>query len=530
MINKITSLGLPRRRGFRTRMLVSPAFLTICLAGASAANAKDFYIAQTPTGTGTGQNCANALSYSFFNTSANWGAGATQISPGSTVHLCGVFNAPAGASGFLRFASGGSSGNPVTLLFESGAILQAPYFGASGGAIDTAGNAFVTIDGGSGGIVRNTLNGSAGAVCPGGPCTSQQDSLAISMIDCQNCTVRNLSIASMYVHASLSDTADHGVYSLRIIDGNNVTIGPANTITDCRWCVFYAYGKQDTNLTIAGNTIANAQHGMAIGNNGGTLNGVAVHDNTIHDWTNWDDSADTNHQNALHIWAVGGGVISNFSFYNNYLYGDMGIHATAMLFIEQNGGGVISSPLVYNNIFDSTSAAHAPGNGLLYSQAGSCGLYNNVFRTATSASATIGVDLAASGCTLENNVFENIWVAVYLEAGNSLTSDFNDYFQIGNWDYRGSFEGSFAAWSSACGCDAHAITADPALNTAFQPAAGSPVIGKGTNLSGLGIPNLNLDKAGVARGAAWDMGAFAFSGGAPAVAPAPPTNLTVSIQ
>ena len=64
--------------------------------GCSVMEAKDFYIAQNAAGSNNGTSCANAFAYRFFNNAANWGSGATQIGPGTTVHLCGTFNGAAG--------------------------------------------------------------------------------------------------------------------------------------------------------------------------------------------------------------------------------------------------------------------------------------------------------------------------------------------------------------------------------------------------------------------------------------------------
>ena len=104
---------------------------------AAFATASDIYIAQNAIGANTGADCADAHAVTWFDSGSNWGSGGGQIGPGTTVHLCGTFSAPAGASEYLTFQGSGTNGNPITLLFESGAVLTATYW--SGGVIDIAG-------------------------------------------------------------------------------------------------------------------------------------------------------------------------------------------------------------------------------------------------------------------------------------------------------------------------------------------------------------------------------------------------------
>src|ERR1700722_3909463 len=139
------------------RKLIYAAIFVILTAGFSAAS--DIYVAQNAAGGNTGTDCADAHAASWFNSSSNWGSSFGQIGPGTTVHLCGTFNAPAGSSGYLTFPGSGNSSNPITLLFESGAVLTAPYWGGNG-AIQASGVSNVTVDGGSNGVIEATANGS----------------------------------------------------------------------------------------------------------------------------------------------------------------------------------------------------------------------------------------------------------------------------------------------------------------------------------------------------------------------------------
>lgn len=96
-------------------------FMAIFLAMALPARAADIYFAQSAVGGNTGANCANARA-------ASTNASGDDVA-GNTLHLCGTFTGSAGATGLFVFQGGGASGNPLTLVFESGAGFTAPYWG-----------------------------------------------------------------------------------------------------------------------------------------------------------------------------------------------------------------------------------------------------------------------------------------------------------------------------------------------------------------------------------------------------------------
>ena len=95
--------------------------LLLCSATTTALAATSLYTAQTAKGTNDGSSCANAHSASWFNTSANWGYGSTQIGPGTTVHLCGTITSD------LIFKGSGTSGNYIT-VDGAGAAMSATFF------------------------------------------------------------------------------------------------------------------------------------------------------------------------------------------------------------------------------------------------------------------------------------------------------------------------------------------------------------------------------------------------------------------
>ena len=75
--------------------LKSILFLVFFIAISSSSGfAENIYISQTTNGTGSGVDCADANSASWFNSPGSW-ANPKQsglIGPGDTVHLCGTLN------------------------------------------------------------------------------------------------------------------------------------------------------------------------------------------------------------------------------------------------------------------------------------------------------------------------------------------------------------------------------------------------------------------------------------------------------
>src|SRR5579864_3045616 len=92
----------------------------------AAASVSNVYIAQTALGNGDGSTCTNALAASFFNIAGNWGAGTTQIGPGTVVHLCGTISTT------LTVQASGAAGTPITILFEPNARLSQPFCPGTG--------------------------------------------------------------------------------------------------------------------------------------------------------------------------------------------------------------------------------------------------------------------------------------------------------------------------------------------------------------------------------------------------------------
>ena len=518
------------------KLLVIAAF-TFLIAGFSSAT--DIYIAQNAAGGNTGADCADAHAVTWFNTSSNWGSGSSQIGPGTTVHLCGTFTAPAGSSGYLSFRGSGTSGSPITLLFESGAVLTAPYWG-SGAAINTNGHSYVTIDGGSNGTIQASANGTGLA--------NQQDGEAVQAEGGSNVTIQNLTIANIYVHTnSLSDEAGQGSYGIDIWNGSNLSV-INNTIHDVKWAVriSYAVGSTFSNMTFQGNTIYNIDHGLFITDSsaGGAaiMSGFYVYGNTVHDFANWDDNADNNHHDGFHLNTNSTTTqFTDFYLYNNYVYGDPGIRGNAGFYSYPASTSAESNIYAFNNVFVNNSAGHCWANGPVgLAGVGSSMVLNNTFVSNASSCKDNGLiyELGGTGVTSYNNIHQNLAnAAVYSTSGTTISAiDYNNYYQSSSWFYA-TWYSTLPSWESAVSGDTHSNTGNSKLTSSYHLTDNTSAAWQSAkNLNSIcnGQPNPGLgalcsDKAGVARqqSGSWDMGAYEDSANN---APVPPTGLVATVQ
>jgi hypothetical protein len=522
--------------------------------------ATDLYIAQTATGGSTGADCGDALPYTFFNNSANW---PSPIGPGTTVHICGTITAPAGASGFLTFQGSGVSGNPITLKFENGAVLTAPYFSGSG-AISINGKNYITIDGNSlQGTIENTLSGTSGATCLGGPCAYQPEySYGIYCVTGgNNLIIQNLNIIDMYVMNSVTDNNGQSSYGVNCGNGSNISIS-GMVIHDVKWAISTGQGGGTwAGYQISGNTIYNVDHGIFFNITGGTQNGpVNIFGNDIQTGTTWDNTANANHHDHIHISGNPAGssgspnIPNPIYVYNNYLHGDPGANGNAYFYSFPGNPSPYTGGIYYfNNLVVNTSTTHFTAGGMMWCFTPVCYSYNNTFVAVANGHSSAGPNGAAMGgvgSIHENNIISGLSVGVSFMNEGHQTSDYNDYWQccgaspaMSSLGYnQGTFYESLASWRSGTGYDSHSIGGNPGLNSGsappYQLSSGSAAIGAGTNLTGVcsGQPNPGLgalcsDRTGNPRPVtgAWDAGAYQ-SGGVTGDQPAPATGLTATVQ
>jgi hypothetical protein len=156
--------------------LILLLFTTFCCV--PLANSADIYVAASSAGGANGTSCGNAYAWSKWADPSIWIGD-------NTLHICGTYTGSANSTA-IASRGAGTSGHPITIKFEPGARLEAPYWNNPNGAIYSS-HAYVTIDGGGngttgaqgagtgGGTIAATLNGEIGANCLGGPCTQKAD-------------------------------------------------------------------------------------------------------------------------------------------------------------------------------------------------------------------------------------------------------------------------------------------------------------------------------------------------------------------
>ena len=468
-------------------------------------------------------------------------------SPGDISYICGTINAPAGAT-VLTIGWSGTSSAPIQLIFDSGAIIQAPYLSASGGIVAN-GQSWVTINGGANGIIQNTLDGTSGQSCPGGACNVQSDSSAIYLTGCTHCTVENLNIASVYVRAS-GDTNQYGaginVRDSGISGASNVLLAN-NTISNAYSGISWFYGTNESGIEIKGDTIGYTNWGIAVTalEPLDTVTGITIHDNNIHDHANWDDypSPYNNHHTGVFIFGnQTGNALSGCYVYNNYFYGSFGSGVSPGLYLDNSSTGDFTCTAFNNVIVPSSTGSGGKGALTAQNQSGSGPVdliaYNNtiVATPASTGPSGLWVQGASMATTLENNIIYG-WtydLTTQTGAGNPASNYNAWYTGVSALYYIGGAEYStLEAWQSASGQDAGSISANPNLNlSTWVPNSGSPVIGLGTNLYGIcsGQPNPGLgalcfDKNGTARPSSgnWDAGAYQ-NGSVVTIPPTPGLN------
>ncbi len=529
---------------------------------------QNIYIAENPSGSGNGDSCANAYAYTFFDTPSNWANVPTSglISPGTTVHLCGVLTGLSGVNGYLTFGGSGQSGNPITLLFEPGAILQSPNWGNAympiSGAIATNNNSWIVIDGGTtvggipNGIIQNTENGTY--------LTYQSSSIAIQAANCNDCEIKNLNIANIYIHSSSSDVSAGGDTNGIIISGSNWRIDH-NVIHDVRWALNHSYNAGDVDNNIDHNEFYDIDHGIVVASNvTGTATNDFIYKNYFHDFSNWDTGAiDAYHHDGIHAWnsaelsgASTWGSFTGLYIYNNRFDGVCGENMNQDIFLEggwNNTGRtpwteLFSSPnaFVYGNFFRCTDNPPLPHE--LVSIAGPAVVFNNTFIgndvSAGGGTFTIGgVGLGGSsglqtstsmGLVVRNNLLsgENTLINTTGNASDtwSLVPDYNFYgYYAGSYNVFWGFgvdTADFTTWQMACsGCDIHSLS-DPNALTVIDsngiPVFGSSLIGNAENMitAGYGyLPGIGIDYNSTLRSAsaAWDIGAYQYVPPSPSV-------------
>jgi hypothetical protein len=501
------------------------------LGAALPASASDVFVAQSGAGGNNGADCSNARPVSSLN-GGDW-------APGNTIHLCGSISTA------IRAQGSGSSGSPITILFEPGASFTAPAVPSSGAIVVTK-QSWIVVDGGStvtcgfvngsnvtcnNGVIQSTANGSGLA--------NQITSIGIEAGGSSNVEIRNLVIGPLYVHSSPNDLTQGGPpgpICIHYVNASNLSIHN-NTMHDAAWCM----NGGGSNFDIHHNEVYRVDHGVGMGNANTAIN---IHSNHFHDFANWDTADDSFHHDGIHIFGVTNGMVTGANEYDNLFDGDIGNDATSWIYNE----GAIQHINMYNNL-----ASMAPGR---YSCCGVFSFWGNGYRGSNNSAfnnTVLGAYVAGSGScmaataqtnlTFKNNILIGCQNLIGISGdstvapgglSNNVYEDVGaDYGQGGSnaFGWAGNLVGSVSTWISQSGELNAKIGTLQVLGisvTTGRLSAGSLAIGAGTNLTGLGMSTLDADIVGDQRPGGttpWDAGAYE-TGGQPPARPAPPTNVT----
>jgi hypothetical protein len=363
----------------RWRLVI--AALVLAALGASARGATH-YVSQIGSGSfPSGANCTGkvttAVTSSFYS-----GA-----SPGDTIYICGV------VSTHFTFSTTGTSGSPITIIFDSGAALSSPNCGTSAcwnfsgayqvwnggtpcGKGSTCANnesaSPIGYTGGTGYIEAN-LNGTAGSACAAGTCTPTAGYSQLIGISAANVTLENLIIRNAYRHTSYSDTLG-GAQDFTCVAtyASNQTV-LNSTFHDCS--AGDNFIGTISNVKLWNNNLWNINWGFSSGGTGANCSNPtsnwSVAGNFFGNTAVWDDSNDSYHHDQFFLFADSNytGCFSHFRIYNNWFQQPLGINDTAMMYLS---GGLYRDFLVFNNLFDNGGATTGPDDALITQSTSDC--------------------------------------------------------------------------------------------------------------------------------------------------------------
>ena len=456
--------------------------------------AEDLYYAQSQAGTHSGDSCANAIALSAIS----WGSGTGNIGASDTAHLCGTLTST------LTVGASGTSGNLITIKFETGAKFSKAYWGTdTSAAINAAGRNYITIDGGTNGIIENTDNGDSFG--------NQQITQAIEITSGTHYEIKNLTIQNLYVHVANVESTVRG-RCINAVDSSYVSVHN-NTLNNAYFAfVGGTTGSSNlTNIDIYSNTISACSTDIVVGLGGGSIDTVNIYNNTITMGANWYEAANGNHVDGIHIWGLAGTAyaVSNVQIYNNNIGGDCGGHSTSTIFLEY----YVPNPLIYNNVL--WSVTHYPGDGYIFlkgtgSSTSGARIYNN---TINGMGSGPGVEITGhTGVIFENNIITNVPGFILLDDGtsNMTTSNYNDFYpSSGNVFTVGGTTHTLSYWQNTLGYDANSISTNPNLNSDYSEKSNSPTVDAGTSISSV----FTTDYLGYTRSGTWDIGAYEYGAG-----------------
>lgn len=494
--------------------------------------------------------------------------------------MCGIFEkSDINATPMLTIQNNGFPGRPITLQFEAGAIIQAPYWGNIG-AVNLNGQSYITIDGGTvcgkvngstgpttvcNGIIRNTLAGSSGQTCPGGTCVYQfpddtYGSVLVGASEGSNSTgleIKNLYLGPVYVRRLDNSTEGFNTNAICLSRGfftdtkihHNIIEGAGKLILFSYYDNFV--GSQH-GYYVYNNDLSNMCWGFGLGgcSNVGSFDDIQIFENKFSDWrwAGYGASCHTNGTMIFNCWGAldrGYAGDSGSNIYNNYLHGSLSGNlptnsASGFISCQDNCGPIN----IFNNLIVDTATSYQGGSGGIYCQSGGSGgqkIYNNTISRTGPFINIMGDRVTEWGKPIVKNnllIGGNTVFETYALTPAIVTSDYNIAYGLSQDEWMSYDIGNgwnpvnLATWQGTYGQEFHPAglkTVDPNLDVNYKPQAGSPVIGAGENLNSVGIAALNSDLAGNPRpgNGRWDIGAYEYVPGGDSTPPSAPTGLTV---
>lgn len=495
----------------------------------------DVYVAQVSAGSADGSSCGNARAKSTL-AGGDW-AGDTNI------HLCGKITGTAGQTAITAIGSG-TSGHPITIVFEAGARLDnSAYWGSStSGAITLSGQSWITVNLGADGMIDNLANGSGLA--------NQAVSTGIYLNNCQHCIVQGSggSIASMYRHTQAFDSNANALLTagVKVVASSNVTVTGLRII-DAGNGILHSWSNGDGTVAFTNNTIMYSNQAI-VSAGSGTLSGLAITGNDISDAITWfcgksgTGICSAYRQSGIRVSATGASqIVTGLVVSRNYVHGQMGGYIEdwiytgpaygqaivgphpntnseiAHVWLEQSGSGSISGAQVFNNrLISGQTKYNFPQEALIVAGGTSLQIDNNTLIGLSSTVSTC-LKFGPGNGNFQNNACAATLTGINLLAGATLTSNNNVFSGLsatatmisGISTYT-----SLAAWTTATSQDGSSTTGALLNDTAiYALKSGSSAINAGADLTSLGITDLDTDYLNVSRpsGSPWEVGAFEYS-------------------
>lgn len=511
------------------RLLILLAVLSLSVS------AEDIYVSQNTAGGDTGADCANAHSLSWLNTSGNWGAGAGKVSAGDTVHLCGTL------TNTLQILGSGTAGNPITILFETGANFSAPYWGNHAqvsNSIYASGRSFITIDGGANGVIQSTANGISQSYT--NPMGTPEGIWMNTMSDVR---IKNLTVKNMYfMHQQLYD-GTAGLAAQGIVLGGpmtNVTVDHCTVLQVGNAIVLNPFGYS-TNVLIMANHCTSNSWGLFYNSTSGGQGafGYSFASNFFDHFEAFEyTNSDGTYQNVYHNDSIiinanptpNGVTNTGMRIYCNTFGPSVGVGCSADIYSYSSNPNAFESPVIYNNLFLQNTNTHISNGNI------GLGMHNAFIANNTMISSNNGMLCAdiiiQTGSHWVNNLTYQASQWITCSSGDNtlgpVESDYNVLYCglraiTMNQPFNSfPFQWTWGQWinpannSNNITFDSHSTSNGPVI---FLPGADFTTMSyvptntdtyayqKGTNLTAMGI---TTDFYGNPRAAvgAWNIGAF----------------------